>query len=89
MRPNLNIIDYIRAVELFINCDKDKINNETFNVGYQNLKIKEIINPDSSPGFVAKFDQYVLDATTDHMLSLFKAKVKNIASNTNSINKEG
>jgi nucleoside-diphosphate-sugar epimerase len=42
MRPNLNILDYIRAVELFINCDKTKIQNEIFNVGYQNLKIKEI-----------------------------------------------
>lgn len=42
MRPNLNIIDYLRVVELLINIDPSKIQNEIFNVGYQNLKIKEI-----------------------------------------------
>jgi nucleoside-diphosphate-sugar epimerase len=42
MRPNLNIKDYIRVVNFFINAPKDKINNEIFNVGYQNLKVKDI-----------------------------------------------
>ena len=42
MRPNLHILDYIRAVNLFINCDDNLIENETFNVGYQNLTINEI-----------------------------------------------
>ena len=42
MRPNLNIKDYIRAVKLFIDAPKNQINNEIFNVGYQNLKVKDI-----------------------------------------------
>ncbi len=42
MRPNLHILDYIRAVNLFINCGDNLIENETFNVGYQNLTINEI-----------------------------------------------
>ncbi len=42
MRPNLHILDYIRAVNLFINCEDNLIENETFNVGYQNLTINEI-----------------------------------------------
>ena len=42
MRPNLHILDYIRAVNLFISCEDNLIENETFNVGYQNLTINEI-----------------------------------------------
>jgi len=42
MRPNLNIKDYIRAVKLFIDAPKNEINNEIFNVGYQNLKVRDI-----------------------------------------------
>ena len=42
LRPNLNIIDYIRAVKLFINSEERLIANEIFNVGYQNLSISQI-----------------------------------------------
>ncbi len=42
LRPNLNIVDYIRAVKLFINSEEKLIANEIFNVGYQNLSISQI-----------------------------------------------
>ncbi len=42
LRPNLHIIDYIRAVKLLIEADKNLIANEIFNVGYQNLSISQL-----------------------------------------------
>src|SRR5262249_10923508 len=42
LRPNLHIQDYVDAVELFLAAPNDKIRNEIFNVGYQNLSIMEI-----------------------------------------------
>jgi nucleoside-diphosphate-sugar epimerase len=42
LRPNLHILDYCDVVELLINADKEKIRNQIFNVGYQNLSILEI-----------------------------------------------
>ena len=42
LRPNLHIIDYIRAVNLLITAEKKLVENEIFNVGYQNLSINEI-----------------------------------------------
>ena len=42
MRPNLHIADYCEAVDLLILADKNKIKNEIFNVGYQNLSIMQI-----------------------------------------------
>jgi len=42
MRPNLHIKDYCEFIELLINFDRKKINKEIFNVGHQNLKIKDI-----------------------------------------------
>jgi nucleoside-diphosphate-sugar epimerase len=42
LRPNLHIQDYCDAVELFLNAPSDKIQNEIFNVGYQNMSIMEI-----------------------------------------------
>ena len=42
LRPNLHIIDYVRAVNLLITSKKELIENEIFNVGYQNLSINEI-----------------------------------------------
>ncbi len=44
LRPNLNILDYIRAVKLLIEADKNLISDQIFNVGYQNLSINEIAN---------------------------------------------
>jgi nucleoside-diphosphate-sugar epimerase len=42
LRPNLHVKDYCNAVISLINAEDDKINNQIFNVGYQNLSIKEI-----------------------------------------------
>ena len=42
LRPNLHIIDYIRAVKLLIEVDKNLIKDEIFNVGYQNLSINQL-----------------------------------------------
>ena len=36
LRPNLHIQDYCDAVQLLLTVPADKIQNETFNVGYQN-----------------------------------------------------
>ncbi len=44
LRPNLHILDYCDAVELFLNSNKEDINGEIFNVGYQNLSINQIAN---------------------------------------------
>ena len=42
LRPNLHILDYCDAVETFLTAPAEKIQNETFNVGYQNLSLMEI-----------------------------------------------
>jgi nucleoside-diphosphate-sugar epimerase len=42
LRPNLHIKDYCNAVISLINADSKKIKNQIFNVGYQNLSIREI-----------------------------------------------
>ena len=44
LRPNLHIQDYIDFVDLLIKSDSSKIQNEIFNVGYENLSILEIAN---------------------------------------------
>lgn len=42
MRPNLHIQDYCDVVNIFLSADSKLIQNEVFNVGYQNLTINEI-----------------------------------------------
>jgi nucleoside-diphosphate-sugar epimerase len=42
LRPNLHIQDYCDAVQLFLTAPAQKIQNEIFNVGYQNLSLMEI-----------------------------------------------
>ena len=42
LRPNLHIQDYCDLVELLISVDSNKIKNQIFNVGYQNLSINQI-----------------------------------------------
>jgi nucleoside-diphosphate-sugar epimerase len=42
LRPNLHIQDYCDAVQLFLTAPTDKVQNEIFNVGYQNLSLMEI-----------------------------------------------
>ncbi|PPR41465.1 MAG: dTDP-glucose 4,6-dehydratase [Alphaproteobacteria bacterium MarineAlpha5_Bin12] len=42
LRPNLHIKDYCNLVELLLVAPKDKIQNQIFNVGFQNMSIFEI-----------------------------------------------
>ena len=44
LRPNLHIQDYCNVIELLMNAPKEKINDEVFNVGFQNMSIMEIAN---------------------------------------------
>lgn len=42
LRPNLHVMDYCDVVKLLITAPSNKINKEIFNVGYQNMSIKDI-----------------------------------------------
>ncbi len=42
LRPNLHVRDYCDAVQLFLTVPSERIQKETFNVGYQNLSIMQI-----------------------------------------------
>lgn len=42
LRPNLHILDYCDAVIKIIGAKKDKVNNQIFNVGHQNMSIMNI-----------------------------------------------
>ncbi len=42
LRPNLHIDDYIDAVRVFLTAPADKVADETFNVGFQNMSIMDI-----------------------------------------------
>ncbi len=42
LRPNLHIQDYCDTVEMLIEAPAQKIQNEIFNVGFQNMSIKDI-----------------------------------------------
>ena len=42
LRPNLHIGDYIDAVRMFLTAPAEKIADETFNIGFQNMSIMEI-----------------------------------------------
>lgn len=42
LRPNLHVQDYCDAVQLLLEAPKEKIQRETFNVGYQNMSIADI-----------------------------------------------
>jgi nucleoside-diphosphate-sugar epimerase len=42
MRPNLHILDYCDAVQELLDAPDEKVENETFNVGYQNMSILDI-----------------------------------------------
>ena len=44
LRPNLHIMDYCEAVQILLNAEDKKIENQIFNVGYQNMSINEIAN---------------------------------------------
>jgi len=42
LRPNLHVQDYCDTVELLLEAADEKIQNEIFNVGFQNMSIKNI-----------------------------------------------
>lgn len=42
LRPNLHVKDYCEVVDVLINSESDKIKNQIFNVGYQNMSINQI-----------------------------------------------
>ena len=42
LRPNLHVQDYCDSIQLLIEAPKELIKNQIFNIGYQNLSIKEI-----------------------------------------------
>jgi nucleoside-diphosphate-sugar epimerase len=42
LRPNLHVQDYCNVVELFLTAPSEKIQNEIFNVGTQNLSLMQI-----------------------------------------------
>ena len=44
LRPNLHVQDYCDVVEVFLTAPSDKIQNEIFNVGTQNLSLMQIAN---------------------------------------------
>jgi nucleoside-diphosphate-sugar epimerase len=44
LRPNLHILDYCEAVVALIESEKEKIHKEIFNIGYENLSIRDIAN---------------------------------------------
>ena len=42
LRPNLHVKDYCDVIKLLLAAPNEKIKNEIFNVGYQNMSIEEI-----------------------------------------------
>jgi len=44
MRPNLHVKDYAAAVSMLLCAPKEKIQNEIFNIGFQNMSIRDIAN---------------------------------------------
>ena len=44
LRPNIHIIDMLRAYEVLISADKDMVNGEIFNAGWENKSVDQIAN---------------------------------------------
>jgi nucleoside-diphosphate-sugar epimerase len=44
LRPNLDVRDYVATCLLLLEAPSEKIHKEIFNVGYQNMSIKDIAN---------------------------------------------
>ena len=42
LRPNLHILDYCKAVLMLIEAEKEKVDKEIFNIGYENISINDI-----------------------------------------------
>ncbi len=44
LRPNIHIKDMVRAYDLLVEAEKDKVSGEIFNAGYENQTVKELAN---------------------------------------------
>lgn len=42
LRPNLHVQDYCDAVEMLLSAPREKVQKETYNIGYQNMSIMDI-----------------------------------------------
>jgi nucleoside-diphosphate-sugar epimerase len=42
LRPNIHIQDMVRAYELIINMENEKINGKIFNIGFENLTVNQL-----------------------------------------------
>jgi nucleoside-diphosphate-sugar epimerase len=42
LRPNIHIQDMVRAYELFVNLDGEKINKKIFNIGFENRTVNQL-----------------------------------------------
>jgi nucleoside-diphosphate-sugar epimerase len=42
LRPNIHIQDMVRAYDLFINSESERINGKIFNIGFENLSVNEL-----------------------------------------------
>jgi nucleoside-diphosphate-sugar epimerase len=72
LRPNLHVQDYCDAVKLFLTAPAEKIQRETFNVGYQNLSIMDIarlVQRVVSKEFPEKGDVAIVTTPSDDLRS--------------------
>jgi nucleoside-diphosphate-sugar epimerase len=72
LRPNLHVQDYCDAVKLFLTAPSEKIQKETFNVGYQNLSIMDIaglVQGIVSKEFPEKGDVAIVTTPSDDLRS--------------------
>jgi nucleoside-diphosphate-sugar epimerase len=72
LRPNLHVQDYCDAVKLFLTAPSEKIQRETFNVGYQNLSIMDIarlVQRVVSKEFPEKGDVAIVTTPSDDLRS--------------------
>jgi len=72
LRPNLHVHDYCEAVKLFLTAPAEKIQKETFNVGYQNLSIMDIaklVQRVVSKEFPAQGEVAIVTTPTDDLRS--------------------
>jgi nucleoside-diphosphate-sugar epimerase len=72
LRPNLHVQDYCDAVQLFLTAPAEKIQKETFNVGYQNLSIMDIakmVQRIVSEEFPEKGDVSIVTTPSDDLRS--------------------
>jgi len=84
LRPNINIKDMIRVYELLLSAPKEKINQQTFNAGFQNLsvaeiaeKVKEVCNqPDISLEIVPTDDIRSYHINSDKITNVLGFKTK-------------